>query len=138
MAPEVAKGWKYSEKVDVFSFGIVLWEILSGERAFSNMSEEQHLNMVVNGQERPKLKEDWPSEVKDLLQRCWSFFPNARPSMLVVENGLNFMVSQVQVELDREHEQRVRMLRRGAFVVILICLTCWYVVLRHTSLSYRG
>lgn len=136
MAPEVAKGWRYNEKVDVYGFGVILWEILSGESAFKNMSEEQHLNMVANGQERPRLKREWPSEVKDLLQRCWSFFPNARPSMLVVESGLSFMVSQVQVELDRERDRRIRILRRGAVVVILICLLCWYLVLHRSSISY--
>ena len=47
MAPEVAKGWAYDKTVDVYSFGILLWEICALERPFSQYTKEEHTN--VNG-----------------------------------------------------------------------------------------
>ena len=46
MAPEVALRLQYNEKVDIYSFGILFWQILSGEVPFQNMSKEEHMKKV--------------------------------------------------------------------------------------------
>jgi serine/threonine protein kinase len=38
MAPEILRGEKYEEAADVYSFGVILWEILSGEIPYQNRS----------------------------------------------------------------------------------------------------
>ena len=54
MAPEVALRQLYNEKVDVYSFGILFWQLLSGENPFAGMSHEQHMERVVRGGQRIK------------------------------------------------------------------------------------
>jgi len=142
MAPEVSKGWKYNEKVDTYSFGIVLWELLVGQTAFQDMDEEAYLRRVVNGEERPSMRPQWSPELQDLLQRCWSFFPNARPSMSIVESGMSVLVAQVQDEIDADRSQRLIAMRRVALIVVMISALCLYVVLYgrnvHPIFARRG
>jgi serine/threonine protein kinase len=67
-APELLLGQRCTEKVDIFSFGIVLWEIITGERA-------------VRGHMRPlHAPEDCPAAVIDIVQACTNIDFQARPS----------------------------------------------------------
>jgi serine/threonine protein kinase len=47
MAPELLQGEEYDEKVDVYAFGIILWEIGTGELPFSRMDSMQIAISVV-------------------------------------------------------------------------------------------
>jgi serine/threonine protein kinase len=85
MAPEVALRQHYNEKVDVYSFGIVLWQILSGETPFiSFTSREEFLQHVAVGGLRPPvsllLSMGVPVHVIGLVEQCWSADPKLRPS----------------------------------------------------------
>lgn len=46
MAPEVALRLQYNEKVDIYSFGILFWQIITGEVPFYNMSKDEHMKKV--------------------------------------------------------------------------------------------
>ncbi|CAM9680902.1 unnamed protein product [Choristocarpus tenellus] len=71
MAPEVWKGEPYNEKVDVYSFGLILWEMLSLNQVFSSMSSEEHILQVLEGGLRPPFEKCWTEEVKEILNGCW-------------------------------------------------------------------
>lgn len=69
-APEVLAGKRCTEKADIFSWGVVLWEICTGEAP-------------ARGDMRPlQAPEDCPQEIVDLYQRCISEDPDDRPSAL--------------------------------------------------------
>lgn len=56
MAPEVAKGHPYNHKVDVYSFGIILWEMKAGKRPFGALrGKEDFFKFVVQRGDRPPL-----------------------------------------------------------------------------------
>ncbi|QDZ19563.1 dual specificity protein kinase [Chloropicon primus] len=85
MAPELIQGARYDEKVDVYSFAIVLFELLSGEIPFSsNYGQElNHVRIlydVVKHSARPALPDFIPGATKALIARCWSQDPRERPS----------------------------------------------------------
>jgi len=84
MAPEVAKECPYNKSVDVYSFGILLHELITGEKPFYGYSSGKHMQLVVLGGERPKLDgpqtSHWPANLKCLIKHCWSAFPSIRPS----------------------------------------------------------
>lgn len=72
MAPEVALGKRYNEGCDVYSFCIVLWEILALERPYNNFkSEETFMSKVFEKGARPPLQTSWPNSYKKLLERGW-------------------------------------------------------------------
>jgi tRNA A-37 threonylcarbamoyl transferase component Bud32 len=80
MAPEVAQHKPYGEKVDVHSFGIILWQMAKDKVPFDGMDAEEFTTSVVQNKERPKLDKSWPPEFTNLLVSCWNPNPVSRPS----------------------------------------------------------
>eukprot|EP01087_Luapelamoeba_hula_P003945 TRINITY_DN138_c0_g1_i2.p1 TRINITY_DN138_c0_g1~~TRINITY_DN138_c0_g1_i2.p1 ORF type:complete len:1733 (-),score=273.96 TRINITY_DN138_c0_g1_i2:43-5241(-) len=79
-APEVIEGKKYTEKADVYSFGIILWEILTRAVPYKGRN---HMNIsldIVNGV-RPKMPNNAPVRFARLITRCWRANPEKRPAM---------------------------------------------------------
>jgi hypothetical protein len=75
MAPEQARGQKVDKRADIWSFGVVLYEMLTGERLFQAESTVDTLAAVVNKEP------DWnrvPKKVQRLLRRCLEKDPNKR------------------------------------------------------------
>ncbi|KAK1367312.1 dual specificity protein kinase splB [Heracleum sosnowskyi] len=98
MAPELLNGGsnKVSEKVDVFSFGIVLWEILTCEEPYANMHYGAIIGGIVNNTLRPAIPSNCDSEWKRLMEHCWSPNPVARPSFTEITNRLRVMTKACQ------------------------------------------
>lgn len=86
MAPEMIKEQEWSEKTDVYAFGIIMWEIFSGRTPFVNSGEEVApmalILRIANG-ERPCLDavKHISADLVSLMQACWDDKPKKRPSM---------------------------------------------------------
>merc|ERR1711971_796036 len=86
MAPEVGLDLGYGFPADVYSFGILLWEICALEKPFSDMKPSKVFDKAVfEGGERPAIKKRWPTSLGKLMISCWSALPNDRPSMFDVK-----------------------------------------------------
>ncbi|KAL6181844.1 hypothetical protein ACLB2K_048493 [Fragaria x ananassa] len=79
MAPEMIKERHHTKKVDVYSFGIVLWELLTALTPFDNMTPEQAAFAVSQKNARPPLPPTCPRAFSRLINRCWSNRPEKRP-----------------------------------------------------------
>ncbi|KAF3437042.1 hypothetical protein FNV43_RR19795 [Rhamnella rubrinervis] len=79
MAPEMIKEKHHTKKVDVYSFGIVLWELLTALTPFENMTPEQAAFAVSQKNARPPLPSACPMAFSHLINRCWSSSPDKRP-----------------------------------------------------------
>ncbi|XP_046405324.1 mitogen-activated protein kinase kinase kinase 7-like isoform X2 [Ischnura elegans] len=82
MAPEVFEGSNYTEKCDVFSWGIILWEVLARKKPFDEIGMSAFRIMwAVHTGERPPLIHNCPPPLEQLMTRCWHKVPANRPSM---------------------------------------------------------
>uniref|UniRef100_A0A7N9B117 Mitogen-activated protein kinase kinase kinase 7 n=1 Tax=Mastacembelus armatus TaxID=205130 RepID=A0A7N9B117_9TELE len=82
MAPEVFEGSNYSEKCDVFSWGIILWEVITRRKPFDEIGGPAFRIMwAVHNGTRPPLIKNLPKPIESLMTRCWSKDPTQRPSM---------------------------------------------------------
>uniref|UniRef100_A0AAY4ETV6 mitogen-activated protein kinase kinase kinase n=1 Tax=Denticeps clupeoides TaxID=299321 RepID=A0AAY4ETV6_9TELE len=80
MAPEVIRNEPVSEKVDIWSFGVVLWEMLTGEVPYKDVDSSAIIWGVGNNTLQLPVPESCPDGFKILLRQCWNCKPRNRPS----------------------------------------------------------
>ncbi|XP_029430824.1 insulin-like growth factor 1 receptor isoform X2 [Rhinatrema bivittatum] len=88
MSPESLKDGVFTTHSDVWSFGVVLWEIATlVEQPYQGMSNEQVLRFVMEGGllEKP---DNCPDMLFELMRMCWQYNPKMRPSFLEIINGI--------------------------------------------------
>ena len=80
MSPEQAEGGKVDARSDIFSFGAVLYEMLTGQRAFGRAGQMKTLAAVLNEEPKPasSLSENVPAELEHILARCLRKDPQRR------------------------------------------------------------
>jgi len=89
MAPEVGLEQGYALPSDVYSFGILLWEICALAKPFGKVKSatEFHKTVFTKGA-RPKITKSWPPVLKELMASCWSTVVSDRPEMPYVKSTL--------------------------------------------------
>ena len=92
MAPEVADNQPYNHKADVYSFGIILWEMTAYKKPYEGLSREQFYKKVVKGGERPPMSKKWPKELQKLIASCWGDI-EARPQFSEVALKLSELLA---------------------------------------------
>ncbi|CAJ2637537.1 unnamed protein product [Trifolium pratense] len=116
MAPELLNGSSslVSEKVDVFSFGIVMWELLTGEEPYANLHygaiiavgfSKHNSGGIVNNTLRPPVPESCDPEWRVLMERCWSSEPSERPSFTEIANDLRSMAAKISPKGQNQQQQ---------------------------------
>jgi formylglycine-generating enzyme required for sulfatase activity/tRNA A-37 threonylcarbamoyl transferase component Bud32/dienelactone hydrolase len=131
MSPEQAEGKTIDARSDVFSFGSVLYEMLTGSRAFDGQSSAALLAAVMRDDPKPvnELKHDVPPEVRRIVTRCLKKDPAARYAsgselahelkscrdLLFPESGVRLSPARIAREA-----QRPRVLVPILLVIILI------------------
>ncbi|CAL9170257.1 unnamed protein product [Musa hybrid cultivar] len=95
MAPELLSGKdnRYTEKVDVFSFGIVMWELITGEEPYGDMHYGAIIGGILNDTLRPPVPESCDTEWGSLMEQCWSTEPSQRPSFTDIASRLRAMAA---------------------------------------------
>ncbi|XP_043701330.1 uncharacterized protein LOC122651841 isoform X2 [Telopea speciosissima] len=108
MAPELLNDGSslVSEKVDVFSFGIVLWELLTGEEPYADLHYGAIIGGIVSNTLRPLVPESCDPEWRSLMERCWSSEPSERPSFTEIANELRAIAPKLSLKGQAHHQQQ--------------------------------
>lgn len=107
MAPEVVEAKPYDTKCDVFSFAILLWEILALKPAFKGYTRREFLDRVVRMHERLSMNRKWPALTRLAMKEAWDHDPQKRPDMKrvsgLLRGDLNEMSSDSKVQNRTTH-----------------------------------
>eukprot|EP00192_Tetraselmis_astigmatica_P012904 CAMPEP_0117648470 /NCGR_PEP_ID=MMETSP0804-20121206/421_1 /TAXON_ID=1074897 /ORGANISM="Tetraselmis astigmatica, Strain CCMP880" /LENGTH=404 /DNA_ID=CAMNT_0005454073 /DNA_START=692 /DNA_END=1906 /DNA_ORIENTATION=- len=108
MAPEVLKGDKYNEKVDVFSASMIVWEIFSYKlRMYRDpvlgLTTAEYLEIVKQNAydtayhgKRAPMPFSWPAPLKEILRKGWSTDPDKRPTCEEMVQALKSLTDAVE------------------------------------------
>ncbi|XWS40239.1 hypothetical protein CRYUN_Cryun18bG0123200 [Craigia yunnanensis] len=115
MAPEVIEHKPYDHKADVFSFGIVLWELLTGKLPYEYLTPLQAAVGVVQKGLRPTIPKHTNPKLTELLERCWQQDPTLRPDFSEIIE----ILKQIAKEVGDEGEDRRKEKSSGGFLSVL-------------------
>jgi serine/threonine protein kinase len=119
MAPEVIEHKSYDHKADIFSFGIVMWELLTGKIPYDYLTPLQAAVGVVQQGLRPTIPKNAHPKLAELLQKCWQQDPTSRPDFPVITETLQQIAKEVGDEGDDRRKEKssgggfLSALRRG-------------------------
>eukprot|EP01135_Chromosphaera_perkinsii_P010534 Nk52_evm44s2152 gene=Nk52_evmTU44s2152 len=112
-APEILRNQEYTEKADVYSFGIIMWELFTRKELYKDMHPVSVGYRVMKRGLRPELNEDIPDGVRELIAKCWDEEPEERPNFgsnirfltdyEIPQNHRASMASSDAVMLDEMH-----------------------------------
>ncbi|KAG8201444.1 hypothetical protein JTE90_024314 [Oedothorax gibbosus] len=95
MAPEVIRSESCSEKVDIWSFGVVLWELLTCETPYKGVDSSAVIWGVGSNSLHLPVPSTCPDGFKLLLKQCWSGKPKNRPSFKHIMMHLDIAANEI-------------------------------------------
>ncbi|PKC07779.1 kinase-like protein [Rhizophagus irregularis] len=79
MAPEIFQGQKYTKASDIYSFGMIMWELMTGRRPFWDRNHDTELIIDISDGLRPPIVTNAPNGYIELMEKCWHSDPEKRP-----------------------------------------------------------
>ncbi|GET04100.1 kinase-like domain-containing protein [Rhizophagus clarus] len=106
VAPEVLLGKEYTKAADIYGFGMIMYEVISGKPPFVDMDYDENLALAICSGQRPQIPEYTPEPYAALMKRCWDPVPTNRPTTLDVHGEIVNLrcvlmnISRTGIELD--------------------------------------
>lgn len=87
LAPEILRKEEFTTRCDVYSYGVILWEMLSRDTFFAEFQHLSQIEEAVKNAKRPKIP-PCPSPYKRLIKDCWHQEPRKRPTFKEIKERL--------------------------------------------------
>ena len=117
MSPEVLSNAPYTDKSDIYSLALIIWEVLIQEPFFEELRFNSQIEIqVVNHNYRPPLPSGISEKTKELITECWSPHPEYRPSALeIVKRLKDFSPEDFELKhkncIERKENEKTKILR---------------------------
>ncbi|RHZ59651.1 hypothetical protein Glove_362g56 [Diversispora epigaea] len=93
IAPEVICGEIYTTKSDIYSVGILMWEVITNETPFDDYEHDLELTLDIVKGCRPKIYEYIPHEYITLMKQCWDANSDNRPDAITVCKKMESLIN---------------------------------------------
>uniref|UniRef100_A0A7S2JAU0 Protein kinase domain-containing protein n=1 Tax=Haptolina brevifila TaxID=156173 RepID=A0A7S2JAU0_9EUKA len=103
-APEVLKGAARDEKADTYSFGMLLYELLTRHLPYVGFAATQVvMGVITNLLPRPELGPDashYPKALVELMKQCWAFEASERPAFSAILDAIERVAQEAGIPFD--------------------------------------
>ncbi|RHZ44158.1 hypothetical protein Glove_756g14 [Diversispora epigaea] len=98
MAPETLSRGEYTQASDIYSFGMVMLEVLTSYPPYYNVPHDANLVMKILEGHKPEIKFKIPQIFKEIMEKCWDFEPLKRPTSEELESQLRgFFSTNIEI-----------------------------------------
>ncbi|RHZ79125.1 hypothetical protein Glove_151g87 [Diversispora epigaea] len=107
VAPEVYCGQSYTVKSDIYSIGILMWEVITGKIPYGDQENKNnsHLALAIASGYRPKIYKNIPLEYANLMKQCWDADPDNRPDTRILKKTMRSLIKSLYEEMDQEQSK---------------------------------
>ncbi len=123
MAPEVFRHEQYTETVDIYSFAMIFYYLVSGRPPWESLSGLQAVVKASVEADRPIIYRSWDSQIASLMQRCWDENPAGRPSFEIILDELNDYSRKFYLNVRRLASDYNYTIFLNVFVVVVVAQT---------------
>ncbi|GBB83325.1 hypothetical protein RclHR1_10050008 [Rhizophagus clarus] len=112
IAPEIFKGAEFSKEADIYSFGMIMWELTTSCKPFDDVKHDIHLIYKFLDGKRPEITKDTPQCYANLMKSCWDHDPKKRPSIKKIRNTFGgwFFRNKCKAEFDQAEAIRMTLI----------------------------
>ncbi|RHZ86364.1 hypothetical protein Glove_52g138 [Diversispora epigaea] len=93
MAPETLSRGEYTKASDIYSFGMVMLEVLTSYPPYYNIPHDVNLVIKIRKGLKPEIKCEIPQFLKEIMEKCWNFEPLNRPTAEELKSQLEKYIS---------------------------------------------
>ncbi|RHZ80736.1 hypothetical protein Glove_132g283 [Diversispora epigaea] len=104
MAPETLSRGEYTKASDVYSFGMVMLEVLTSYPPYYNIPHDENLVMKICEGHKPEIKCEIPQTLKGMMEKCWNFEPLNRPTA----EELKFQFDGIKKQVTKQVKKQIR------------------------------
>ncbi len=129
MSPEQVQGKPLDPRTDIFSFGCVLYEVITGRRAFQGTTSFETLKRILSEEPEPIVEPLPHVQLQPVIRRCLAKNPDDRyQSMQELSHDLRGLLRRLEAATHRETAARVpwRRLLAGAAAIVALVLAVWW------------
>ncbi|POG72310.1 kinase-like domain-containing protein [Rhizophagus irregularis DAOM 181602=DAOM 197198] len=109
VAPEVLKGEPYTPAADIYSFGMIMYVIATGNQPFTNCAHDDILALNICNGIRPEINDQIaPKCYTDLMKKCWDSNPENRPNSVEIKKLINLFYQYNEIKMKFNETQEYR------------------------------
>ncbi|RHZ83980.1 hypothetical protein Glove_86g132 [Diversispora epigaea] len=106
MAPETLIGGEYTQASDIYSFGMIMYEVFTSYPPYYNIPHNKDLVISICEGQKPEIMCEIPQLLKDLMEKCWDTDPSNRPKAIELKSHLRkyFNNSEINEHTEKANE----------------------------------
>ncbi|RHZ86182.1 hypothetical protein Glove_54g122 [Diversispora epigaea] len=113
MAPETLSRGEYTQASDIYSFGMIMLEVLTSYPPYYNIPHNENLAMVICEEFKPEIKCEIPQFLEEIMEKCWNFEPLNRPTAKELRSQLESYNNYNNIEIRKQVNKQINVANKS-------------------------
>ncbi|RHZ83511.1 hypothetical protein Glove_91g35 [Diversispora epigaea] len=113
MAPETLNRGEYTQASDIYSFGMIMYEVFTSYPPYYNIPQGVKLVILICDGHKPEIMCEIPQLLKDLMEKCWDTDPSNRPKAIELKSHLRKYLNNSEINEQTEKANEANKLNKN-------------------------